>query len=273
MCSRTALSRRENGAVSETTRDLLVLAKTVGANEFPVERPSVIGVDRETGALLRLPPFPWKGAGRGPPGGRPAGGPGPPPVRRWSWVQVEAGPAPRDPRRDSREVSGEVVANAYIEARDGWKLRRPFIRPHEHASLEAFQESAKDGGPTLGYVRPRDDADLMQLPLRLLFRCAEGPCTAPHELPVLDWELHEMSRLAREREGSRWATAFRERWGAPFFARYDVRILVSLYAQSPSKPYVAGLFYPPREAEDAHAHAHHVAHRGHQGEDPRAAEA
>ncbi len=247
--------------VSEATRDLLVLAKTIGANEFPVERPSVIGVDRETGALLRLAPFPWKGADSDPP------------VRRWSWVQAETGPAPRDPRRDSREVSGEVVANAYIEAREGWKLRRPFIRPHEHASLEAFQESAKGGGPTLGYVRPRDDADLLQLPLRLVFRCADGPCRAPHELTVLDWELHEMARVAREREGPRWVTAFRERWGVPFFARYDVRVLVSAYAQSPSKAYVAGLFYPPREPEDAHAHAHHVAHRGHQGEGLPATEA
>ena len=42
-------------------RDVLAIAKTVAANEFPVERPSVIGVDRETGDLVRLSPFPWKG--------------------------------------------------------------------------------------------------------------------------------------------------------------------------------------------------------------------
>ncbi len=246
--------------MSDLTRDLLVLAKTVGANEFPVERPSVIGIDRETGSLLRFTPFPWKGADSDPP------------VRRWSWVQLDVAAALRDPRPDSREVAGEVVANAYIEARDGWKLRRPFVRPHEHPSLEAFAESARKGGPTLGYVRPREDADLMLMPLRLLFRCAEGPCTAPHELPVLDWELHEMSRLAREREGLRWATAFRERWGAPFFARFDVRILISVFAQAPSRLYVAGLFYPPRVAEDAHEHAHHVAHRDHRSEGPPAVE-
>lgn len=246
--------------MSDLTRDLLVLAKTVGANEFPVERPSVIGIDRETGSLLRCTPFPWKGADSDPP------------VRRWSWVQLDVAAALRDPRPDSREVAGEVVANAYIEARDGWKLRRPFVRPHEHPSLEAFAESARKGGPTLGYVRPREDADLMLMPLRLLFRCAEGPCTAPHELPVLDWELHEMSRLAREREGLRWATAFRERWGAPFFARFDVRILISVFAQAPSRLYVAGLFYPPRVAEDAHEHAHHVAHRDHRSEGTSAVE-
>ena len=34
-------------------------------------------------------------------------------------------------------------------------------------------------------------------------------------------------------------------------------------AQSPAKFYVAGLFYPPRAPEDAHTHAHHVAHREH----------
>ena len=30
-------------------RDVLVIAKTIAANEFPVERPSVLGVDREIG--------------------------------------------------------------------------------------------------------------------------------------------------------------------------------------------------------------------------------
>jgi len=40
-------------------------------------------------------------------------------------------------------------------------------------------------------------------------------------------------------------------------------VLVSAYAQSPTKFYVAGLFYPPRAPEDAHEHLHHVAHREH----------
>jgi hypothetical protein len=47
------------------------------------------------------------------------------------------------------------------------------------------------------------------------------------------------------------------------FEKYDVHILVSAYAQSPAKFHVAGLFYPPRTPEDAHTHAHHVAHREH----------
>ena len=48
-------------------RDVLVLAKTIAANDFPVERPGVIAQDRATGALLRLAPFPWKGADTDPP--------------------------------------------------------------------------------------------------------------------------------------------------------------------------------------------------------------
>jgi hypothetical protein len=83
---------------------------------------------------------------------------------------------------------------------------------------------------------------------------------------VLDWELHEMSRLARERYGAQWATRFRETWGAGLFARYDVHVLVSAYAQAPARFHVAALFYPPREAEDAHAHAHHAEHRRHGSE-------
>ena len=46
--------------------------------------------------------------------------------------------------------------------------------------------------------------------------------------------------------------------------RYDVHLLLSAYAQAPTKLYVAGLFYPPKVAVDAHEHVHHVQHRQHQ---------
>jgi hypothetical protein len=121
---------------------------------------------------------------------------------------------------------------------------------------------ARARAASAGFVKPAH-GDIVQLPLRYRFRCASDECSTTHELPVLDWELQEMARLSRERFGSQWATRFRETWGAGLFERFDVHLLVSSYAQSPSKFYVAGLFTPPREAEDAHAHAHHVEHRGH----------
>ena len=69
-----------------------------------------------------------------------------------------------------------------------------------------------------------------------------------------------MARASRERHGQQWATKFRESWGRSLFEKYDVHVLVSSYAQAPTKFYVAGLFYPPRAPEDAHTHAHHLAH-------------
>ncbi|MBM4421203.1 MAG: hypothetical protein FJ034_06400 [Chloroflexi bacterium] len=231
-------------------RDLLVVAKTVAANDFPVERPSVIGVDRETGTLLRVSPFPWKANDTDPP------------LLRWSWVRGDLAPAPLDPRPDARVLEGEAVATAYVDAKDGWRLRWPFVRPHVAGSLEAFLSAAREGGPTAGFVQPVD-FDVIQLPLRARFRCGTADCAAAHELPVLDWEMHEMARLVREREGARWATVFRERWGAGLAARFDLRLLVSTYAQAPGRTYVAGIFTPPREAEDAHVHAHHMEHRAH----------
>lgn len=234
-------------------RDLLVLAKTVMANDFPVERASVVGVDRESGDLLRLAPFPWKAADSDPP------------VARWQWLRAAVDAAPRDPRRDSRLPAGGIAVAAYVEAREGWRLRWPFVRPHVAPSVEAFLQAARGGGQTLAFVEPRADVDVLQLPLRFRFRCAAAECADHHELPVLDWELHEMARLAREREGVRWATAFRARWGADLVRRFDVRVLLSTYAQSPGRCYVAGLFTPPREIEDAHTHAHHAEHRAHRG--------
>lgn len=232
-------------------RDVLAIAKVVGANDFPVERPAVIGVDRETGRLVRLTPFPWKGADTDPP------------IVRWSWIHARTTREERDPRPESLNVQGEIQATAYVDPKDGWRLRWPFVRAHIHASLEALQQLSREGSASTGFIRPAPGADIMQLPLRLRFRCDDAGCVETHELPVLDWELHEMGRAARERFGPQWATQFRERWGAPLFEKYDVHILVSAYAQAPTRFYVAGLFYPPREREDAHEHVHHVEHRRH----------
>lgn len=236
---------------SRAERDVLVVGKTVGSTDFPVERPAVIGVDREAGELVRLTPFPWKGADTDPP------------LQRWSWINLRTAPAGRDPRPGTLEVAGDVTATAYVDAKDGWRLRWPFVRPHLVPSVEALLDDARSTGRTLGFVRPAPDADVLQLPLRLRFRCDDPSCPAYHDLPVLDWELHEMARASRERYRAQWATRFRETWGAPLFERFDVHVLVSTYAQAVGRVHVAGLFYPPRAVEDAHEHVHHVEHRQH----------
>jgi hypothetical protein len=233
-------------------RDVLVLAKTNAANEFPVERPGVIGQDRATGALLRLAPFPWKGADTDPP------------VQRWSWIQLGASRDERDPRPETHTVQGEILPTGYVEAKEGWRLRWPFVRPHLRGSVKALTELSRSRAATIGFVRPAPDLDIVQLPLRLRFRCASDDCDELHELPVLDWELHSLAQATRAKYGASWATKFRETWGTGLSERYDVHLLLSAYAQAPTKLYVAGLFYPPRIAEDEHEHVHHVQHRQHQ---------
>ena len=239
--------------VEQGGRDILALAKTVAANEFPIERPSVIGVDRESGILVRLSPFPWKANDTDPP------------IAKWGWLHVNTAPDARDPRPETLGVEGEIAMTAYLDAKDAWRLRWPFVRPHLRGSLESLQELARERLATAGFVRPAY-GDVVQLPLRYRFRCDSDECTTTHELPVLDWEIHEMARLTRERYGQQWATRFRATWGQGLFEKYDVHLLLSSYAQSPSKFYVAGLFYPPREAEDAHTHLHHQEHRQHAAE-------
>jgi hypothetical protein len=231
-------------------RDVLALAKTVAANEFPVERQSIIGVDRASGRLVRLAPFPWKGNDTDPP------------LQRWGWLQVTTLTDARDPRPETLTVDGDIHLTGYVDAKDAWRLRWPFVRPHLRGSLESLQGLARDRAASAGFIRP-SDGDVVQLPLRYRFRCASDDCTATHELPVLDWELQEMARKSRERFGQQWATRFRETWGSKLLERYDVHLLLSSYAQSPTKFYVAGLFYPPRAAEDAHEHLHHEEHRRH----------
>jgi len=232
-------------------REVLVLAKTIAANEFPIERPGVVGQDRASGALLRLSPFPWRGADADPP------------VRRWSWIQVGTSRDERDTRPETHTVQGEIRATGYVDAKDGWRLRWPFVRPHLCGSLEALVELARARAATMGFVRPAPEIDIVQLPLRLRFRCASEECASMHELPILDWELHSLAQATRAKYGPEWATRFRDTWGAGLTRRYDAHLLLSAYAQAPTKLYVAGLFYPPRVVEDAHEHAHHVRHREH----------
>jgi hypothetical protein len=234
-------------------RDVLVLTKTVAANEFPVERPAVIGQDRATGALLRLAPFPWKGPDTDPP------------LQRWAWIQLGASRDERDPRLETHTVHGEILPTGYVEAKEGWRLRWPFVRPHLRRSVEALVELSRARAATMGFVRPEQGIEIVQLPLRLRFRCASEDCVATHELPVLDWELHALAHATRAKYGPSWATTFRETWGAGLAERYDVHLLLSGYAQAPTKLYVAGLFYPPKVAEDVHEHVHHVEHRRHAG--------
>jgi hypothetical protein len=231
-------------------REVLVLAKTIGASDFPVERPSVVGIDRETGDLLRLSPFPWKGADTDPP------------IGRWSWIQVQTAPDERDPRPETRTVGSDIAPTGYVEAKEAWRFRWPFVRSHLRGSLESLTELSRGRAATAGFVRPAE-MDLVQLPLRIRFRCASDDCAAAHELPVLDWELHQLAQATRARYGPQWATKFRETWGASLTERYDVHLLLSAYAQAPTKLYLAGLFYPPRVAEDSHEHVHHVEHRQH----------
>src|SRR2546425_829642 len=183
-------------------RDVLVVAKTVAANDFPVERPAVVGVDRETGGLLRLAPFPWKGADTDPP------------VQRWSWIQVRVARDERDVRAETVTVDDVIAATGYVDAKDGWRLRWPFVRAHLYGSLESLAELARGRATTVGFVAVAE-LDVLQLPLRMRFRCANEDCAATHELPVLDQELHAMAVLTRERYGAAWATKFRESWGRP----------------------------------------------------------
>ena len=231
-------------------RDVLVLAKTVAASDFPVERPSIVGVEREGGTLVRITPFPWRGNDSDPP------------VATWSWIHLSAVADPRDVRPETVGLDGEVATTGYVEAKDAWRLRWPFVRPHLRASLESLRELARERLATAGFVRPAE-GDVLQLPLRYRFRCASEDCADMHELPILDWEIHEMARLSRERFGPEWATRFRASWGATLFERYDVHLLLSSYAQAPTRFYVAGVFHPPKEAEDTHAHAHHQEHAQH----------
>lgn len=245
----TAAQLRSSGqyrrGVAESL-DVLVLAKTVATTRFPVEQSAIGGVDRASGRWVRLVPFPF--------GERDST----PPVRKWSWLQVNTERASSDPRPESLQAEGEILEVGYVEAKDGWRLRWPFVRAHLRGSLEELAELSKTGVATVGFVRPAPGAAIAIDSLTLRMRCESADCREEHALPILDWEVRETTRALHEREPLGWRAKAEAMWGETLFERFDVHVLASAFAQSPGRFYVAGLFYPPRSAESAEEHAAHA---------------
>src|SRR2546426_460657 len=131
---------RETAASSKGLDRGAPLGTPNAANEFPVERPGVIGVDRESGALLRLAPIPWKGADTDPP------------IQRWSWIHAPVSRDERDPRPETMTLDGPLAATAYVEAKDGWRLRWPFVRPHLRGSVAMLLELARGRAASAGFA-------------------------------------------------------------------------------------------------------------------------
>lgn len=226
--------------------DVLVIAKTVATTRFPVEPASLGGVDRASGRWLRLTPFPF--------GARDSE----PPISKWSWLHLRPRPARADARPESLEVDGEVRVIDYVSARDGWKLRWPFVRAHLRDSLETLVDLSRRGVASVGFVRPAPGASIALDSLTLRMRCASESCGEEHALPILDWEIRETTRALHEKDALGWRAKAEAMWGTQLFARFDVHALLSAYAQAPTRFYVAGLFYPPRETETAEEHAAHA---------------
>jgi hypothetical protein len=203
-------------------------------------------VDRASGRWVRLVPFPF--------GERDTQ----PPIRKWSWIQVTAGRASRDPRPESLEAEADIAEVGYLEAKDAWRLRWPFVRPHLRDSIETLAELSKSAAATVGFVRPAPGAGIAVDSLTLRMRCGSDTCREEHALPILDWEVRETTRALHQREPLAWRAKAEAMWGDALFERFDVHVLVSSFAQAPTRFYVAGLFYPPRALETAEQHAAHT---------------
>jgi len=228
------------------TLDVLVIAKTVATQRFPVEPASLGGVDRASGRWIRLVPFRF--------GERDSE----PPVRKWSWLQVGGTPREGDPRPESVRPEGEVAEVGYVEAKEGWKLRWPFVRPHLRESIELLSELSKGSVATTGFVRPAPGATIALDSMTLRMRCLADSCREEHALPVLDWEIRETTRALHERDPLGWRARAESMWGPTFFERFDVHVLVSAFAQAQTRFYAAGFFYPPKVRESEEEHAAHA---------------
>lgn len=200
--------------------------------------------------------------------------------RKYDMIQVEATPAPNDPRSESwRPV---LPTLAVIKHLPPWAKRRPLIDPYVEDSMCALNgASLLPGSRSLGAIRVRDVIDLVverhpgwsadeqkkidgyvnQLDMfamtdktaleaprfkaRYFWRCCASGCKG-HKQGVLDWELVALQRNLHDASDEEMIRKLKERFLDGICAPgKDLAFYVGNQAKHHNVFSVLGAYYPP----------------------------
>jgi hypothetical protein len=206
--------------------------------------------------------------------------------RKYQYIEADVIKSHSDPRPESYKVNIDSIKilTEPITTKDNWLARKDLIIPFSSKSLCFLKEehSQKDG-PTLGLFKPgkitglkikkarsewtkaeleRLQQDTMfgngpKVPLEKLpfdffyeFQCNEPGCTS-HTLSCTDWEMGISYLNWKKQYGRNWENKFRETYETKMILDSDTYFYVGTVHGHPSEWIIIGLFYPPKNTDNA----------------------
>lgn len=259
----------------EETKTALIVVRT-----YPV--PDVIGIESsctaaitDQGEWLRLFPVPWRLLGKKHQ------------FRKYQQVRVNVTKASDDSRPESYRLrpDGIQILSEPLSTANAWAARKEVVLPlMAHCLCCLTKQRDAQQYPTLGIFRPASIARLRISPaastvwtkaelamlrqqhlfaeapkqelekvpfvFRYEFRCSEDACPG-HTLMCTDWEMSQSYRQWTAVYGDDWQNKFRQRYEFEMIQKYDTHFYVGTVASHPHRWIIIGLFYPPRQADNA----------------------
>lgn len=206
--------------------------------------------------------------------------------RKYQPIIAEVAPHTGDSRPESRRVNADsiTVSGEPIGTANGWAKRRSIVEPVLDESMCSIRRMHRSTGRSLGAFRPAEVRDLLiepvepdpkkselaeawaaqstllgtssreaerealeQIPFRFKYRyrCADRSCGG-HEQTIVDWEIAQHFRRARNRED--WRDLIRQRWLGELCApSRDTAFIVGDQHQHPGSFLVLDVWYPPAQ--------------------------
>ena len=216
--------------------------------------------------------------------------------QRYSWIQVRANKATRDPRPESYHVDEETIQfQSRLLTANAWQERREIVEPMLSQSVEDLRDQQANYHTSLGVIRPKEitsfsiekaDKDwspkqLAKLDQQDLFALKQGTrlekipfdfyydfiCDDPrchgHHMKVLDWEVAQSYRKwSRRVTQDEWEKKMKEMYDDRVRHSFDSLFFLGTLAKYPTTWTIGGIFFAPKKrSEILQQHKHPETHQ------------
>jgi len=199
---------------------------------------------------------------------------------RYSWIQVRANKATRDPRPESYHVDENTIqVLSHPPTTNAWQERREIVEPMLSQSVEDLRDQQANNHTSLGVIRPKEitsfsieEADKEWSPKQLAkldqqdlfalkqgarlekipfdfcydFICDDSRCHG-HHMKVLDWEVAQSYRKwSRGATRDEWERKMKEMYDYRVRHSYDSLFFLGTLSNHPTTWTIGGIFFAPK---------------------------
>jgi hypothetical protein len=255
-------------AISRTTEEILILAKTYPTPSTQYRETTCVAGLTEKGKLRRLFPVPYRFLT---PNAK---------FEKWEWMKASVATTPNDRRPESRRIDADSIQllDKKIGTEDGWWDRRQLIEPHVVEDFTQLEARRKRSDETLGFLRPKaitkliitpskepewtkEDLNkltqdglfdseemknrfvLRKVPFDFHYEYITGDEVQKHK--ITDWEVSMLFWNCRRSHGPDWEAPFRQKLEIEFQKR-DLFFLMGTIHRFPDHWLIVGIVYPPK---------------------------